>query len=71
MTGYAGRDDVTCCRHFLKTLNKWAQAVKLPQLSCFGMKSAHIEKAISIADNKNSPVHLSKEEMKVVLEIVR
>lgn len=71
MTGDSGHDDIACCRQFLNVLNKWTQAVKLPQLSYFGMKSVHIEKAISLADNKNSPVPLSKEEMKVVLEIVR
>ncbi|MEN6620901.1 MAG: iron-containing alcohol dehydrogenase, partial [Smithella sp.] len=63
MTGDASHDNVACCRQFLNVLNKWTQAVKLPQLSCFGMNSAHIEKAISLADNKNSPVKLSREEM--------
>lgn len=71
MTGDSGHDNIACCGQFLNVLHKWTQALKLPQLSYFGMKSAHIEKAISLADNKNSPVHLSKEEMKVVLEIVR
>lgn len=71
MTGDQGNDDIACCRQFLNVLHKWTQVIKLPQLSSFGMKSADIEKAISLADSKNSPVPLSKEEMKVVLEIVR
>jgi hypothetical protein len=45
--------------------------LKLPQLSCFGMTASNMGKIISIADSKNSPVLLSPEEMKVILEVVR
>lgn len=67
----AGGEDVFYCRQFLGVLNKWAQTLKLPQLSCFGMKAADMEKTIILADSKNSPAVLSKEEMKIILEIVR
>ena len=45
--------------------------MKLPQLSRFGMTASHMGKTIALADSKNSPVLLSKEEIKIVLEIVR
>jgi len=66
-----GREDIFYCRQLLGVLNKWTQALKLPQLSYFGMTAAVMEKTISLADNKNSPALLSPEEMKIVLEIVR
>lgn len=69
--GNADRDDIFYCRQFLAVLHKWTQALRLPQLSGFGMTAAHMKKAIALAGNKNSPALLSKEEMKVVLEIVR
>ncbi|MEN6332601.1 MAG: iron-containing alcohol dehydrogenase [Smithella sp.] len=64
-------EDTFYCQHFLGVLHKWTQALKFPQLSCFGMKAADMEKTVSLADSKNSPAVLSKEEMKIILEIVR
>ena len=59
------------CRQFLGVLDKWTRTFKLPQLSLFGMTAAHMEKTIELADNKNSPAILSKEDMKIILEVVR
>ncbi len=69
--GDAVHDDVFYCRQFLDVLHKWTQALRLPQLSYFGMTAAHMKKAIEQASSKNSPALLSKEEIKVILEIVR
>jgi alcohol dehydrogenase len=69
--GDAGGEDVFYCKQFLGVLNKWTQALKLPQLSCFGLTAAVMEKTISLADSKNSPAILSKEEIKIILEIIR
>jgi alcohol dehydrogenase len=69
--GDAGHEDVFYCKQFLGVLHKWTQALKIPQLSYFGMTAAHIAKTISLADSKNSPARLTREEMKVILEIVR
>jgi alcohol dehydrogenase len=70
-TGDAGHEDILYCKQFLGVLNKWARTLKLPQLSYFGMTAADMAKAISLADSKNSPALLSKEEMKIILEVVR
>jgi len=70
-TGETGGDDIFYCKKFLGVLDKWTRTLKLPQLSRFGMTAAHMEKAIALADSKNSPAILSKEEMKVILEVVR
>jgi len=35
------------------------------------MTAADIAQTISLADSKNSPAGLTKEEMKVILEIIR
>ena len=66
-----GHEDIFYCKQFLDVLNKWTRALKLPQLSYFGMTAADMAKAISLADSKNSPAILSKEEMKTILEVVR
>ncbi len=66
-----GRDDVFYCKQFLGVLQKWTQALKFPPLSRFGMKAADMEKTVFLADSKNSPAVLSKEEMKIILEVVR
>ncbi|MEN6375214.1 MAG: iron-containing alcohol dehydrogenase [Smithella sp.] len=66
-----GHEDVFYCKQFLDVLQKWTQALKLPPLSRFGMKAADMEKTIFLADSKNSPAILSKEEMKIILEVVR
>jgi len=71
LSGNAGNDDVLNCEKFLNILDKWTRTLKLPRLSCFGMTAAHMEKIIALADSKNSPAILSKEEIKVILEIVR
>ena len=70
-TGNGGGDDIFYCKHFLEVLSKWTRTLKLPQLSRFGMTAAYMEKTIALADSKNSPAILSKEEIKVVLEVVR
>ncbi|HBI47644.1 MAG TPA: alcohol dehydrogenase [Smithella sp.] len=71
LTGNADGDDIFYCKQFLGVLDKWTRTLKLPQLSRFGMTAAYMEKIISIANSKNSPAILSKEEMKVILEVVR
>ena len=69
--GYNNEDYTRGCKQFLDVLNKWTRTLKLPQLSYFGMTAADMAKAISLSDSKNSPAILSKEEMKVILEIIR
>jgi alcohol dehydrogenase len=70
-TGDSGHDDIFYCKQFLYVLDNWTRTLKLPQLSRFGMTASHMEKTIALADSKNSPALLSKEEIKVVLEIAR
>jgi alcohol dehydrogenase class IV len=70
-TGNESGDDIFNCEQFLEVLSKWTRTLKLPQLSRFGMTAAYMEKTIALADSKNSPAILSKEEIKVVLEVVR
>jgi alcohol dehydrogenase len=70
-SGDGGGDDIFYCKQFLGVLDKWTKTLKLPQLSRFGMTAAHMEKIISLADSKNSPSLLSKEEIKLILEVVR
>jgi len=67
----SGQDDPFYCRQLLDALRKWTQALKLPQLSYFGMTAADMDNVISLSDSKNSPAVLTKKEMKVVLETVR
>ena len=67
----AGRDDIFYCEQFLGVLDQWTRAFKLPQLSRFGMTASHMEETINLSDSKNSPAVLSKEEIKVILEVVR
>ena len=64
-------DDVFYCRQFLDVLQKWTHALKFPPLSRFGMKAADMEKTVLLGDSKNSPAVLSKEEMKIILEMIR
>lgn len=71
LAGESGNDDAFYCRRFLDILHSWTQTMKLPPLSSFGMTSVHMEKALASADNKNSPVRLSRQEMKIILETVR
>jgi alcohol dehydrogenase len=71
LAGNRDGDDVFYCEQFLKVLDKWTRTIRLPQLSRFGMTAAHIEKTIALADSKNSPVILFKENIKVVLEVIR
>jgi alcohol dehydrogenase len=66
-----GQDDTFYCEQFLGVLDKWTRTVKLPQLSRFGMTAMHMEKTIDLSDSKSSPAVLSKEEIKVILEVVR
>ena len=69
--GHPHEDYSRKCKKFLGILDRWTRALKLPQLSFFGMNAAITGKIIDLADSKSSPVILSKEEIKVVLEIVR
>ena len=69
--GYNNEDYTRNCQQFLGVLDKWTRTLKLPQLSRFGMTAAHTGKIIVLADSKNSPALLSKEEMKIILEVVR
>ena len=66
-----GGDDIFYCKQFLGVLDKWTRTLNIPQLSRFGMTTLHMEKIIALADSKNSPAILSKEEIKVILEVVR
>lgn len=70
----AGDDDYdnpSACKKFLGVLDKWTRTLRLPQLSRFGMTAQHMGKIIDLADSKNSPALLSKEDMKIVLEVIR
>lgn len=67
----AGGEDFIYCKQFLGVLSKWTQALKFPPLSRFGLKAADMEKTVFLADSKNSPAVLSKEEIKIILEVVR
>jgi alcohol dehydrogenase class IV len=69
-TDNSGNDDIFCCGLFLEVLRNWTEILKLPQLSHFGMISADMEKVITLADSKNSPALLSKEEMRIILESI-
>lgn len=71
LAGDGDGDDIFYCKQFLVVLDKWIRALKLPQLSRFGMTASHMERTIELSDSKNSPVILTKEEIKVVLEVVR
>lgn len=63
--------DIYSCEQLLKVLNKWTRTLKLPQLSRFGMTAIHMERIIETSDSKNSPSVLSKENIKVILEVIR
>jgi len=69
--GVGDGDDVAYCEKFLGVLDKWTRTLKLPQFSRFGMTAAHMEKTIELSDSKNSPAILNKENIKVILEVVR
>ncbi|OGP51551.1 MAG: hypothetical protein A2Y79_08555 [Deltaproteobacteria bacterium RBG_13_43_22] len=69
-TSGSGNEDIFYCERFLGVLRNWTEILKLPQLSHFGMTSADIEKVITLADCKNSPALLSKEEMGIILESI-
>ncbi len=69
--GDGAGDDIFYCKQFLGVLDKWTRTLKLPQLSGFGMTSLHKERTIELADSKSSPAILTKEEIKVILEVVR
>jgi alcohol dehydrogenase class IV len=71
LSGDTGGDDIFYCKQFLGVLDKWTRTLNIPQLSRFGMTALHMEKIIALADSKNSPAILSKEEIKVILEVVR
>lgn len=68
--GNSGKEDIFYCERFLETLGNWTEILKFPKLSCFGMTAADIEKAIALADSKNSPALLSQEDMKFILESI-
>ena len=70
ITSASGNDDIFCCELFLGVLRNWTELLKLPQFSHFAMTSADMEKAITLADSKNSPALLSPEEMRIILESV-
>jgi alcohol dehydrogenase class IV len=70
LTDDSGSDDIFSCGLFLEVLRNWTEILKLPQLSHFGLTSADIEKVITLADSKNSPALLSKEEMGIILESI-
>lgn len=71
--GNTGKDEdyTRDCEQFLGVLDTWTRTLKLPQLSRFGMTAVHMEKIMDIADSKNSPALLTRENMKVILEVVR
>jgi alcohol dehydrogenase class IV len=71
LSGDTGGDDIFYCKQFLGVLDKWTRTLNIPQLSHFGMTALHMEKIIALADSKNSPAILSKEEIKVILEVIR
>lgn len=71
LTGGSGQGNAFYCKQFLDILDKWTRTLKIPQISHFGMTASNMEKIISLADSKNSPAVLSKNEIKAILEVVR
>ena len=70
-TGRGDGDNIFYCKEFLRVLDKWTRTLKLPQLSRFGMTALHMKRTTELSDSKNSPAILTKEEMKVILEVIR
>jgi alcohol dehydrogenase len=66
-TDDTGNDDIFYCGLFLGVLRNWTEILPLPAFSHYGMTKTDIEKIISLADNKNSPAELTKDEMGIIL----
>jgi alcohol dehydrogenase class IV len=71
LAGETRLNDARGCRQFLDVLSRWTQTFRLPPLSAFGMTAADMDRAVTLADCKNSPAILSPQEMKIILEAVR
>ncbi|MBF0568829.1 MAG: iron-containing alcohol dehydrogenase [Nitrospirae bacterium] len=51
----------------MEKLSHWTETLKMRRLGEFGIKQYHLEKLAAAASNKESPVRLSKDEIKSIL----
>jgi alcohol dehydrogenase class IV len=52
----------------LTMIENWVEEMNIPHLADVGVPISAIKKIVAITENKNNPVHLSKEEMTEILE---
>lgn len=54
--------------HLTTTLEAWTEELALPRLSAYGVGHADLERLAAVADNRNNPIRLSREEIQTLLE---
>ncbi|MBF0517284.1 MAG: iron-containing alcohol dehydrogenase [Nitrospirae bacterium] len=57
----------TALNALLERLSCWSQTLNMPRLSNFGVKQEHMEAIAGVTSNKESPVRLSRDEIKSIL----
>ena len=56
------------CNLLIQTLNEWIELTRMPRLQSYGITRADFSKILDKANNKNSPVQLSRAQMASILE---
>ena len=54
--------------YLIDLIDNWTNTMKIPRLRDVGVLPEHFKKIVDVADNKNNPVALEKDEMMEVLE---
>ena len=62
------KDEFQLVEHLTTTLEQWVDALAIPRLGIFGLKSEDLDRLVLAASNRNNPIQLSATEIRCLLE---
>jgi len=67
LVGDSGRSDANYCDALVNILDEWTAALDLPRLGPYGIREGDLDRILDGAANRNNPVALTREEIRVLL----
>ena len=63
------RNNIEFCGLLIKKLENWTDILSLPTLGQYGITASDVEAIVARTGNKNNPVRLEPEEIRLIIEM--
>jgi alcohol dehydrogenase len=59
----------SCCDLLIEKIDEWTETLAIPRLGQYGIRASDLDRIAQSAGNKNNPVALSEEEIRILLSM--